>query len=581
MNRTFLALLILTFCIIELPAQTAIATDGVTITNAKYINSPELDFSPAIYQDGVVFVSSRNDDRKTDRSISESFFDLFFADLSNDGIPGPPQQFSAKINTKYHEGPVSFNKAGDKIYFTRNNLDEDNDPIKGDEGVVRMKIYEASKGITEWENIQELPFNSDDYSCMHPAVDAKNKRIYFASDMPGGYGGMDIYYSEWENGDWSAPVNIGAKANSEANDVFPFMHPSGVLYFSSDQAGGLGGFDLYRLMPDEEIPFALRLSEPYNSTADDIGLIVSDKGTSGFFTSARGGGMGEDDIFAFTAPNGVEGIEKPKQYLKTNFMFYDALTMNPLPNVGVQLFSADQKEELLSLYDVQVKKANDETIVLGLSLTEEGENAIPDFFSNKDGRARTSVAENQQYIILAKKKGYEAQEFAFNTFTDDNELTFEILLSPEMKIGDPVVIEKGSTIIMDKIFYDFDKSYIRSGAARDLDALVVLMNKNSSVEIDLIAHTDSRGSSDYNMELSENRAISAKNYLVAKGIQSGRIRTYGKGESTPRNGCVDGVTCTELEHQYNRRTEIFIREMEALDKVVIKQNTPDVIDTKK
>ncbi|MEM6963182.1 MAG: hypothetical protein AAF573_00360 [Bacteroidota bacterium] len=190
MNRhikIFLCLAACFFYYLNASSQTANTKHAtVTIEDIEYLNSDGLDFSPTFYREGIVFVSSRNKDRKVDDKINEPFFDLFFADLGNSGTPGPPQQFSLKINSEYHEGPVSFNRAGDKIFFTRNNLNEKGKPIPSSEGTVKMKIYEADKGASEWENIRELPFNSKEYSCIHPTLDANNKRLYFASDMPGG-----------------------------------------------------------------------------------------------------------------------------------------------------------------------------------------------------------------------------------------------------------------------------------------------------------------------------------------------------------------------------------------------------------
>lgn len=559
-------------------SQVAKRNHDVKISNIDFLNSDALDFSPTFYREGLVFVSSRTENRKIDSKINERFFDLYFADLGRKGEPSPPQQFSVKINSEYHEGPVTFNKAGDKIFFTRNNLSANNKPITSSDGIVKMKIYEADKGTSEWENIQELPFNSDEYSCLHPSIDVDNKRLYFASDMPGGEGGMDIYYSDFKNGKWTTPMNAGTKVNTSYDEVFPFIHSSGILYFSTNKPGGKGGFDLYRLMPDRAFPFALHLGEPFNSSGDDIGLIVTDKGTSGFFTSSRDG---EDDIFSIYAPNGLEGIPQPEEYLSTMFYTYDAITNQPISNVDILLFNADQEDDLAAFYDVDVTQFENNELGLKITLTNKGMNALPNINTNKKGNAYTKIAANRQFFILAKKEGYEPREIIHKTFDKVDEKGIGIAMYPIVKftpVEKDVVIEKGATFIADKIFYDFDKSYIRVGAAQDLDAVVILMKKYPDIEIDLIAHTDSRGSKLYNQELSEKRAISAKNYLVANGIDDFRIKIYGKGESTPRNNCTDGMKCSEKEHQYNRRTEIYIRKMDPKSKVKIRDNEPERID---
>ncbi len=559
-------------------SQVAERDQDITIKNIDHINSDALDFAPTFYREGIVFVTSRNTERKVDKKIGEPFFDLYYSDLGGNEVPAPPQPFSVKINSEYHEGPVTFNKAGDKIFFTQNNLDLKNEPIKSTSGEVKMKIYEADKGDTEWVNIRALPFNSDEYSCMHPSIDVDNKRLYFSSDMPGGYGGMDIYYSDFKNGTWTKPMNMGTKVNSQFDEVFPFIHNSGVLYFSSDVAGGQGGFDLYRLMPDRAVPFALPMGTPFNSSGDDIGLIVTDKGKSGFFTSSRNG---KDDIFSVNAPNGIAGIPVPIEYLSTNFHTYDAVTKEPISNAGIMLFSADDKESLSAFYDVDVTKFNNNEIGLKITLTNKGMNALPNLYTDKKGDAYAKIAANRQYFILAKKEGYEPREVIYKTFTKAGENGIGIAMNPipkVTKVEKPIILEEGATIVADKIFYDFDKSYIRVGAARDLDAVVILMKKYPEIEIDLIAHTDSRGTKMYNQKLSENRAISAKNYLIANGIEGYRIATYGKGETSPRNGCSDGVKCSETEYQYNRRTEIYIRKMNPQTTIKYQENEPDRID---
>ena len=578
--------LIIAFLALNFSVKSQIARQNpnVTISNFEYMNSDALDFSPTYYREGLVFVTSRNKERKVDPNINEPYFDLFFTDLTPKGTPGPPQQFSVKINSKYHEGPVTFNKKGDKIYFTRNNLTDKDKPIYDAEGIVKMKIYEADKGDAEWENIRELPFNSDEYSCLHPSIDVDNKRMYFASDMPGGKGGMDIYYSDFKDGAWSTPVNAGPKVNTPYDEVFPYIHSSKVVYFSSNKPGGEGGFDLYRLMPNPEFPYAISLGTPFNSASDDLGLIVSDKGTSGFFTSARGGGKGKDDVYAFNAPDGLEGIPQPTEFLSTLFFVYDSETKAPIRDAGIIIFSTDEKEDLAAFYDIDVTQFDNDELGLTITLTNKGMNALPNLYTDKNGNAQAKIAANRRYFILTKKEGYEPREVVHQTYAKGDENGIGIALQPikekELTVK-TVPLEEGATIVSDKIFYDFDKSYIRVGAARDLDAMIILMNKYPEVEIDLTAHTDSRGTTFYNQKLSEKRAISAKNYLVANGIQANRIQTFGKGETLPRNNCSDGVKCTEEQHQYNRRTEIYIRKMDARDKIELIDSAPEVIDQMK
>ncbi|MEM6963183.1 MAG: OmpA family protein [Bacteroidota bacterium] len=396
---------------------------------------------------------------------------------------------------------------------------------------------------------------------------------------------MDIYYVDFENGKWGEPTNAGTKVNTSYDEVFPFIHNSGVLFFSSDNLGGEGGFDIYRLMPDRAFPFALSMGYPFNSSGDDLGFIANDKGDGGFFTSARSGSLGKDNIYAFDAPDGIDGLPQPEEFLGTNFHVYNALTNAPIPNAGLFLFSSSQKENLEALYDVDITQFDNDELGLKITLSSKGMNTLPNLYSDSRGDAYAKIAKNRQFYLLARKEGFEPKEVTFGTFdgVDKNGIGVAMYPVPIIEevnesVTTTALVEKGVTLVASKIFYDFDKSYIRVGAARDLDALIILMNKYPEVEVDLIAHTDARGARSYNQKLSEQRAISAKNYLIANGINSNRIRTFGKGESTPRNGCTDGVNCTETEHQYNRRTEIIIRKSSTAPRFEMIDNAPEKID---
>jgi hypothetical protein len=203
---------------------------GVIIKNAETVNSPYLEFSPVFYQNGIVYVTSRQKGGAVDEKIGETFFELYYSELDGNRNPIKAQDFSINVNSQVHEGPVSFNRKGDVLYFTRNNMK--NGVRKADsKGVTRLKIYEAQKGEFDWENVTELPFNSDEYSTCHPALSADGRRLYFTSDMPGGYGGFDLYFVERRGDDWSRPINLGGSINTDKNEVFPFMHESGVLFF--------------------------------------------------------------------------------------------------------------------------------------------------------------------------------------------------------------------------------------------------------------------------------------------------------------------------------------------------------------
>ena len=271
----------------------------VLITNAAALNTEHLEFSPAFYQNGIVFISARNQGEALDKNINENFFELFYSEFDAEGQPTTPVNFSFMVNSRVHEGPVTFDKTGQTIYFTRNNLKKGK--IKTDsKSKVRLKIYEAKKGNFDWKDFKELPFNSDDYSMAHPSLSPDGQQLFFSSDMPFGEGGMDLYVVTKNGEFWGEPVNLGPGINTEKNELFPFIHESGTLFFASNGHSGLGGLDLFSATNIlGEWGQVSNLGAPFNSTEDDLGLILNAGGESGFFSSARLEGLGKDDIYRF------------------------------------------------------------------------------------------------------------------------------------------------------------------------------------------------------------------------------------------------------------------------------------------
>ena len=246
----------------------------IRLSNASNINTEGMEFSPVLYGNGIVYVSRRKNG-PIDENTGQTFYELFYAESDPNGQPLKGQNFSVEINSHLHEGPVSFNRQGNEIFFTRSN--QRLGLSKADKkGRVRLKIYKASKGYFDWENIEELPFNDNSFSCLHPALSADGKRLFFASDKPGGFGGMDIYFVERTSRGWSAPINLGPEINTPKNEVFPFSHESGTLFFASDGHEGLGGLDLFMIdLSDRKWGRVINLGLPFYSEKDDLGLVLS------------------------------------------------------------------------------------------------------------------------------------------------------------------------------------------------------------------------------------------------------------------------------------------------------------------
>lgn len=261
------------------------------------INTSGSEFSPVLYDSGIVFVSSREPlmiKRKSARDKT-NFFDLYYSKISKDGSLETPRIFDRTLNKKLHEGPATFFDNETKMIFTRNNFSTLNN-----RKVNRLSLFYSEKKNNKWKNVTPLPFNSSEYSVGHPTITSDGKRLFFISDMDGGYGGTDIYVSEYLNSSWSTPVNVGPAVNTEGNELFPFIYNDSILYFSSDGLGGIGGMDIYKAeMKNAQFENIKNLGYPINSSRDDFGIVFLKGGKGGYFSSNRNNGGSDDDIFSF------------------------------------------------------------------------------------------------------------------------------------------------------------------------------------------------------------------------------------------------------------------------------------------
>ncbi len=287
---------------------------GIYEVDHMPFNSGLDDFSPMFYGDGLVFASETHQQGPTKRLhcwTGNPFLELMYVDgESSDSTQclsgfGEPEKFSKSLNSKFHDAAVSFGEEDNQIFFTRNNL-LNGKARKDDEGVIRLKIYSAEgsggEGSTSFSNMESLPFNSDEYSVAHPALSPDGQNLYFASDMPGGFGGMDLYVSEQEDGRWGPPINLGPRVNTEGHEVFPYFDHDNNLYFASDGQVGLGGLDIYQMQKKKEFNEwgdIINMGAPINTVDDDFGFIINKDKTCGCFSSDREGGFGDDDIYCY------------------------------------------------------------------------------------------------------------------------------------------------------------------------------------------------------------------------------------------------------------------------------------------
>ncbi len=587
----------------------------INVYNAFRINTSGYEFSPSYYKEGIVYVSTQQE-KAEDKSTNTPFFELYYALLDEDGMPSQSSPFSSNVNTQRHEGQATFNQSGNLIYYTSNS------ELKNDRSQYAMKIYEARKQGETWQHIVDLPFNSEAYSNRHPSISTNGKYLYFASDMPGGYGGTDIYVVEKKGSQWGIPKNLGDQINTPENDAFPFIHTSEHLFFSSKGHGGLGDYDLFVVDVSGGLPGPImHLNNSFNSPKADIGFILNEQGTKGFFASDRVEGFGNDDIYLFETSIGLfakdEVVSRETEIVPVSEVItrspivQDAITKHPaellteetivstpskeipekiVPPVVIEEIEkpisiiekwSEEKKESSTTHAVncstlkgQALSQNGNAIAQGTITIRSSKGGMPlELETDQDGTFEICLPFDSQYIIMVEKNGYQMKD---RLITINKEPITKEQLRLNIKNYTPAVVDiptthledhliVGSVIELNPIYYDLENGIVNANNTVELDALAQMMRKYRSIEIELIDHTDARGADYYNQQLSQTRISIAKNYLVQQGrIVPRRINAIAKGEQEIRNHCKNNVSCEDEAHQYNRRTEVrIIRIIEA------------------
>lgn len=673
---------------------TKISQDAIALSNfkGKYkvdfldFNTSNPEFSPMYYRDGIVYCSGKssgtslmndkggyldlyylndlsrvqglgadgNDKKKKHISsggVKSLGNDYYSRPTSNDsktlnffgvnseavvnnvkGQIAESEIFSKTLNTKFHEGPATFNKDYSQIIFTRNNYNEGQIGVSED-NVTKLKLYSAENVNGAWGEVTELPFNDDEFSTAHPSWSKDGKYLYFASDREGGFGGMDIWVVENKNGSWGEPKNLGKDVNSKGVEAFPFVDEKGNLYYSSDGWGGEGGLDLFFVETKNGFGAKkpLALGEPFNSPNDDFGIITDGNRKMGYFSSDRKRGE-DDDIYRFTREAGsiydcremtvsifdpetrepladtdVEispkgGIAETKKTDKsgnlrfctgqdldysmkivkegyvTNFVGYstkgeadDEPSRIEVPLMKLQIVEPEpqaviekvvvptapmykpeaitkRKSLLKGIVKTEVEKMPIEGVLV--TFKNDCDNSTQQVMTGPDGVYAFNMTDGCDYTLEVSKDGY-------GTNVNKIKKVKKGVKAKEISLG-LGLFKEGDVITMDNIYYDSNKAIIRKDAARELDKLAATLQKFPTMVIELGSHTDSKGEAQDNVNLSEKRAQAAVDYIAKKGIERSRMLAKGYGESDLVNGCTDGVSCTEAEHQKNRRTTVKI-----------------------
>jgi outer membrane protein OmpA-like peptidoglycan-associated protein/Tol biopolymer transport system component len=493
------------------------------------INSKESDFSPAFYENELIFSSARDSGTVT-KTIHlwnrKPFLNLYKTTVTaNDGFT-KPTKLSKTVNKKAHESSPVFTKDGQTMYFTRNNF-KNGSFSRDEEGVSRLKLYKATLKDGTWTDITPLPFNGENYSTAHPTLSADESKLYFASDRPGTLGASDIFFVTINSdGSYGSPVNLGASVNTESRETFPNISDMDILYFASDGHPGLGGLDVFGIdLAELERTKAKNLGQPLNSEQDDFSYIINDTTKKGYFASNRENGIGSDDIYGFSESK--------------------ALDFNCYSNLK-GIVKDEKTKEIIADAVLNITNANGEIIGKGISDSEGNFNL-------------DSSCEKGAYNIITSKENYEEATIVVEIGKSLEINDLEILLVSNLTPVD-VGADLAQKLNLEKIYFDFDQSYIRKDAQAILEKVIAYLNQYPNTKIRIGSHTDARANDSYNLKLSERRAEATLAYLVKKGIETSRLSTKGFGETQLTNECDNYTKCAEIKHQLNRRSEFIVVE---------------------
>jgi outer membrane protein OmpA-like peptidoglycan-associated protein len=567
--------------------------------------------------DKIVFTSNKTSTSWIARKhgwTGNNYCHMFMTEKNEFGEYDTPGMFIAEYAPKFNDGPMSASKDGSNIFFTRNSTNKKDKSLDGSQ---KLKIMQATILNDNFQSMMVLQFNNNEYNCAFPAISADGKTLYFSSDMGGGQGGMDLYYSKKDaGGAWGAPINLGEKINTKGNEIFPSITDDNILYFASNGHEGLGGLDVYESKIKDDKPGKVyNMGKPVNSEHDDFAYNLNSDGKKGFVSSNRKTGGMNDDIYH------VEVLRKVSRGKTVNFIIKDKDSQEPLTMTTIKLntdsFTTNEKGEFQGVLEddinyalvvkkdkyfelvdsistksspeeeeftkaIELERNSNLTLLAGIYDAKTGagiENvhikikdlAVSNDFellkTEKNGEYKMplkgkKIGDKLLFLVTIEKEGYVTKTTNFTyEIKKEGEIQMNELLG--LTIGKVEVgMDLAKMIDIKPIYFDLGKSTIRKDAAIELDKVVTVMKEYPAMVIELGAHTDCRGAAGSNLKLSGARAKASAAYIVKNGIDQTRITGKGYGESKLLNGCAcEGKvkpTCSEDEHSKNRRTEFII-----------------------
>jgi len=503
------------------------------------VNSSWPEYGPSITADEetVIYTARRDNSTglKKDEGDNGYFEDVYISNKKN-GKWQTATQLSKNVNTESHDAAAGLSPDGSKLYIYRHSGKDGGD------------LYESTLFGADWEPPVHMNKHiNTKYHESSVSISFDGKRMYFVSDKESGIGDRDIYYSDIDvKGEWGVAKNIGPELNTKYGEEAVFMHPDGVtLYFSSKGHNTMGGYDIFKsTLSNGKWSKPVNLGYPINGPDDDVFFVVSGSGSRAYFASAKQGGFGEKDIYKilFLGPEKAPLLNSQDQLL--------AMRANPISNLKTENAVEVKLAKVTILKGVVTDAKSTQPLEASIDLIDNDKNEVLATFKSNSasGKYLVTLPSGKNYGIAVKRDGYlfHSENFNIPEGADYAEYTKDVALKK---------IEIGSVIILKNIFFDFDKATIRPESANELERLIKLLNDNPTIKIELGSHTDSKGSDEYNMKLSDSRSKSVVDYLIGKQISASRLVAKGYGETKP----ID-TNETDEGRQNNRRTEFKILE---------------------
>lgn len=577
--------------------------DRFTVRSVS-VNTPYCDMAPTWHSgQSVIFSSARNERIGIQRRAAwnnQPFLDMYTADRQPGGDLVNARPLAGDVNGPLHEGPAVCDATGNTLWYTRNSL------VRGKSGVIQLNILRARRSGNEWRGAEPFVLNNPETSTGHPALSPDGHSLFFVSDMPGGQGGTDLYMCRDQGGRWGEPVNLGPAVNTIGNEAFPFVGQDGTLYFASTGHPGLGGYDVFAAQRAEggAYPVAINLGAPVNGSKDDFGFIIDAANKSGYFTSNRPGGKGDDDIYMFQMHTPLE-----QRYLCTGTVIDDDTGL-PLIEVEVTLLDdkgavvATKQTDIKGKYSFAVEKDKEYRVTARMTGRYDGEqylsteniekqqilardiHLVPDagiwlrgavrykgrlgfvegvnvslvnlgsFYTETrstgpGGDFSFRLQANEAFEVLVEHPGYFSLSVPVKTIgvargvIDLNEATD--LSLEAITVGTPLRLKYQK--------WSPGSSTLDPVAKTELDALADRLQVNPQLLVEIAVHSDARGDATEELKLTQKRADAVVTYLKSKGITKDRMTAKGYGITRLLNNCGPGVTCSETEHNENRRAE--------------------------